>query len=282
MAYDAALPFFAYGMFMPGELGWLRVRDYVARVDPSFTVRGELLERDGLVVLDAEGSARAAGMILLFREHVSADAYRAIDELEPSHQYTWQVVEAKAPEGTTTVNALLGRSPRKGSKPLEGPWSGRTDPLFTEGLSTVEALIHESGDEPVGLPAFFRTQAAYLLLWSIVERYATFRYGLAGDSIAQNLRSVAEDPSFREALRTHVKRRDRIQRSDRPSDHETLDPERPAKSIYYYYQLRSNVAHRGKAAIRDQERLMDSCRELLKVFRDVLKQAFGEASRSFP
>lgn len=280
MAYDAALPFFAYGMFMPGELGWLRVRDHVATVQASSTIRGELLERDGLVVLDAEGSARAAGMILHFRDDVAGDAYRAIDELEPNHQYTWQVVEAKAPDATTTVNALVGRSPRKGSTPLEGPWSGRTDPLFTEGLLTVEALIQESGD--VGLPAFFRTQAAYLLLWSIVERYATFRYSLAGDSVAHNLQSVAGDPAFRGALRTHVVRADRIQRTDRPSHHETLDPDHPVKSIRYYYQLRSNVAHRGKAAIGDQKRLKASCRELLQVFQDVLQQAFDEASRAFP
>lgn len=281
MSYDPALPFFAYGMFMHGELGWLRVRDYVVRVDRSATVRGRLLERDGLVILDAGRSDRAAGMILHFRQDAACDAYLAIDDLEPRHQYSWQLVEAVTPETTTMANVLTGRSPRKGSKPLEGPWSGRTDPLFTEGLATVEKLIIESGQEPAGPQGFFRAQAAYLLLWSAVERYATFRYGLAGDSIAQKLHLVASEETFRDALRTHVARTDRIQRSDRPQNHESLDATNAARSMDYYYQLRSNVAHRGKAAISDQERLMASSQELLQIFREVLQHAFDEASKPF-
>lgn len=132
MSYDTTLPFFAYGMFIHGELGWLRIRDYVARADCSATVRGELLERDGLVILDASGAGRAPGMILHFLPNVADAAYLGIDELEPRHQYSWRVVEAvaPAPEATMLVNALIGKSPRKGSKNLEGPWSGRTDPLF--------------------------------------------------------------------------------------------------------------------------------------------------------
>jgi hypothetical protein len=128
-------------MFMHGELGWLRVRDYVVRADHSATVRGELLERDGLVVLDAEGLDRAPGMILHFHRDAARAAYNAIDDLEPHHQYYWKIVEAVAPETTTMVNALIGRSPRKGSKPLEGPWSGRTDPFFTDEPATAGDVV---------------------------------------------------------------------------------------------------------------------------------------------
>ena len=282
MGYDTSLPFFAYGMFMHGELGWLLVRDFVATVNHSATIHGELLERDGLLVLDPEAPRRAPGMILQFHSNAAKAAYLAIDELEPRHQYSWRVVEAVLGENSTKVNALIGRSPRKGSKPLEEPWSGRRDPLFTEGLSTVEALIVESEKESAALPAFFRAQAAYLLLWTAVERYATFRYGLGGESIARNLRLVAREPAFQRALRTHVERTDKVQRSDRPRDHESLSPTDPVGSMLYYYQLRSNVAHRGKAAVRDDKRLRSSSRELLQVFRDVLQRAFDEASEPIP
>lgn len=143
MGLDASLPFFAYGMFGRGELGWLRVRDFVVRL-ASAIVAGELLERDGLVILDPQGAGQVPGMVAFFDSQLASQAYAAIDELEPEHQYSWTVLEAQVAEAKTTVNALVGRSPRKGSKPLEGPWSGRTDPLLNAGLATVEQLIGES------------------------------------------------------------------------------------------------------------------------------------------
>lgn len=279
MSLDASLPFFAYGMFRRGELGWLRVRDFVVRLASAF-VAGELLERDGLVILDPQGAGQVPGMVAFFDSQLASQAYAAIDELEPEHQYLWTVLEAQVAEAKTTVNALVGRSPRKGSKPLEGPWSGRTDPLLNVGLATVEQLIGESRATSDRVMAFFRLQAAYLLLWSAIERYASFRYGISGEAIHQKLQLVAGEPSFGLALGRNVYRVDRIQRTDRPRDHESLDPALPKKSMNYYYQLRSNVAHRGKAAIQDFERLEASCQELLTIFRDVLSASFDEASRA--
>ncbi len=71
MGFDVDLPFFAYGMFKHGELGWLRIRDFVSRLERSAVVTGELLERDGLVILDVQASDSAPGMVVYFRANLA-------------------------------------------------------------------------------------------------------------------------------------------------------------------------------------------------------------------
>ena len=58
-----------------------------------------------------------------------------------------------------------------------------------------------------------------------------------------------------------------------------LDPSNPKESLKYYYQVRSNITHRGKAATRDFATLRDSLTELHAIFRCVLDAAFDEASK---
>ena len=48
-------------------------------------------------------------------------------------------------------------------------------------------------------------------------------------------------------------------------------------ALEYYYQVRSNVTHRGKGIIRDFEIIKFSIEELLPIFRDVLITAFQDA-----
>lgn len=45
----------------------------------------------------------------------------------------------------------------------------------------------------------------------------------------------------------------------------------------YYYPLRSNRTHRGKAGIEDHKNIWNSLAELLPIFRNVLKAAESDA-----
>jgi hypothetical protein len=63
---------------------------------------------------------------------------------------------------------------------------------------------------------------------------------------------------------------------------ERLDPSDPRRSIGYYYQLRSNISHRGKAAVVDFDRLAPATAALLAIFRDVADAAFAEAAAPPP
>ena len=124
---------------------------------------------------------------------------------------------------------------------------------------------------------------AYLLLWSSIERYLSLRHRLDA-KVTAKINHLAEDRAFAESLQQHVKGKNNkrtIHRADRPQDKYVLDRTEPKKSAEYYYQVRSNVTHRGKsgASDRDYEILEWSLRELLAIFRDMLKVAQEDAKR---
>ncbi len=116
---------------------------------------------------------------------------------------------------------------------------------------------------------------AYLLLWSSIERYASLRYSLGGEPWSK-VKRIADEPSFAEELGKHVKGIRSVFRTDRPDRSYKLRADDPQKSLEYYYQVRSNLTHRGKAANQDHLRLLHSGNELLAIFRRVLNAAFEE------
>ena len=87
---------------------------------------------------------------------------------------------------------------------------------------------------------------------------------------------LAQEPAFAEALKKIVKTKRKIFRAHKPQEKAVLDPNNPKGSLDYYYQIRSNIAHRGKAVVRDYEILEISLVELLAIFRYVLVRSFDE------
>jgi hypothetical protein len=269
-------PLFAYGLLQPGELGWLRLRNTVKCVEPA-EVEGVLRMRDGLLLLD-DGSGRVDGWLLRFDPEHAQSGYESVSDLE-RHLYRWESRQAVTASGRhLAVNVLVGRSPSAGSHLLDEPWTTERDPLFREGRRLVDALIDEANQAPAppDPPRVLRLQAAYGLLWSIIERYITIRYDV-GEAISPKLKLLAEDPVFATSLAARVERQDVVIKSTDPSEKKKLIPTNPHKSIGYYYAVRSNAAHRGKAAFDDVSRI-DSClAELSGIFDDVFRNALDQA-----
>ncbi len=269
------LPFFAYGLFRPGQLAFFQVRDLVREVADPAQVAGELRLRDGLPIIQLAGHGCVRGALLTFLPGRAADAYKRISAMEPDKHYRWQ----EAPVGGTPANMLVGRSPEKGSVPCEDPeWNGWNDPLFTAALDVVEETLRSQAFD-WNLKPLFRLQMAYLLLWSSIERYVSLRYRLGG-RVNEKVGYLAHEAAFATGLRAHVRETRTVYRADKPEEKEVLDPESPKKAVRYYYQVRSNITHRGKGVVRDYNLLRDSLAELLPIFREVLGQAEDDASFS--
>jgi hypothetical protein len=271
---DIHLPFFAYGVFRPGQLAFFKLRDLVDAIQDPTRVSGRLLLRDGLPIIDSTiTTEKVQGALLTFRPRRAAEAYDRIVAMEPDNQYRWH--EARV--AGTSANVLVGRSPKKGSVPCEdAEWSGWADPLFNEALDVVEETLN-SRDMDENLRSVFKLQMAYLLLWSSIERYVSLRYHL-GANATDKIKKLAKESAFAENLRRYSTGPRYIFRTDRPADRETLDPDSPGKAVDYYYQVRSNIAHRGKGVFQDYAVLRNSLLELLPIFRGVLKAAELDAA----
>ena len=277
------LPFFAYGLFKKGQLGYLRIRRYIAK-HLEASVNGELYIRDGLPILKESDSSQVRGDTFYFRD--GSNAYQRIIELEPEHQYRWSVVELDPADSRIKLNILLGKSPDKGSVKIKfensRDWDGREDSLFKDALEVVKEAIDADFhlNFPQSVKGFFRYQMAYMLLWSSIERYASLRYHL-GKDVWQKIRKIAEEPEFGASLSEIAQTHRSIQRADEPGKKVHLDPSNPRKSLEYYYQVRSNMVHRGKSAIEDFKTVKTSLSELYEIFMRVKEAAFFEASLSF-
>lgn len=276
------LPFFTYGLFKLGQLGFFRLREFVQNIESDCAVQGLLLERDGLPILRQNGADRVNGDLLFFNKEDGVKAYQAIIELEPDEHYYWGTARVMVRETKREANLLFGKSPDKGgSAPLkENDWDGRKDPLFSSALEVVHETIEQNTKFEWDLKPFFRLQMAYLLLWTAIERYVSFRYRLSGQRAYNKVMQLADEEAFAESLQRVVSESREISISSEPRKKKQLDRSDPKKSLDYYYQLRSNITHRGKGAPEDFDRLRSSLAELCKIFRDVLRSAFQDAHRS--
>jgi hypothetical protein len=252
-----------------------------ARVDAG-TVTGELLVRDGLPLLNLASRGHVDGAVLHFRPEASGRAYYRIVEAEPDKQYGWDTVTARTvADQAITANILVGRDVLSGTVPFENQrWRGRDDPFFQDALKVVaETLPPDDGSPaPSDLRILFRVQMGYLLLWSVLERYAALRYHLAGES-AEKVDYIAREPAFIEGLRQYVREPRVMYRAEDPDADKRcrLTPDNPKKALRYYYQVRCNATHRGKGAAQDFRHLVLSSRELLAIATEVVNHAFEEA-----
>lgn len=273
------LPFFAYGIFKPGQLAFFQLRAMVKNIVNSATIRGGLRMRDGLLIFDPNGEGTIPGTLIEFFPEMQQDAYERISQMEPENQYFWGTKQLV--NENVTINVLVGKSPQKGSVSYcEESWNGWEDPLFTAAIEVIEETINSEDAVTFdwNMKPLFRLQMAYLLLWSSIERYASLRYHLGTGKVMEKVEKLAvAEKGFALSLQKHVANTRKLSRADSPQDKVKLDPEDPLASIRYYYQVRSNITHRGKGIHGDFEILLHSTIELLAIFRDVLKCAKEEA-----
>src|SRR5262249_39368743 len=105
---NTLLPLFAYGIFQPGNLGFLRIKPFVESGTAAFAM-GELFVRDGLPLLKQGVGGQVAGFLLKFCPEVAGKAYFRIVEIEPDRQYTWGTMEVNTSErNLVTANVLVG------------------------------------------------------------------------------------------------------------------------------------------------------------------------------
>jgi len=269
---NPTLPFFAYGIFKPNELAYWLLAPHVIN-SQECTINGSLFIYDGLPFLNSQRnlSTQVVGKLLYFSPSKKSDAYKQIREHGLQNHYQLKVIQV----GTTTANCLVRNLPAGVGRPFMGSeWKGKKDPLFTTALEVVKDLVQTNRVFQNDLKPLFALEAAYLLLWSSIERYVSWRHYLGGIASSEKVLRLAGEQAFITALSKTVSETREIREAADPRKKLILDSHNPRQSLGYYYKIRSNLVHQGKSDEDDHERLLKSTGELLAIFREVLEASF--------
>lgn len=266
---DLSLPLFVYGSLKPGMPAYESIAGLVVGSPMRDHVAGTLYLRDGLPLLFLKGLRKISGSILNFDS--SSLGYEQVCAFEPKSQYQWAVAETA---NGFRVNLLTGKQIDIGN-PVEtdsSEWLIKNDPAFGEGLPVVRRVMEEiiTNNQWNAWEKFFRYQMAYLLLWSIVERLSAFCIG-PRIGASQRISKLHTLRGMNALVDKHIHRTDVVSDTRKPSDKFKLNKLNPEDCFKYYYQVRSNLSHRGKAVPNELEKVMGSLPELLNITEDYLK-----------
>lgn len=278
---DLNLPFFAYGIFRSNELAWPRIQDVVETAERSRLVDWVIRLRNGLPVLIEQAGGSVEGDCVYFSNPIVG--YQAVGGSEPSGEYKWQTLITEA---GNRCNALIAVKPKRGvsDEPIFG-WTSADDPSFVHGMAAVAAAVTEVRvgliekkpwlDTPSDWDAFFRLQGAFLVLWSIIERLASFRFGAefvqVGNSSTTTgkIYELATVDEFRDAMRRAEIRSQTVysvreNRAKRSLSNGEIDDllKSTETTLRAWYQIRSNITHRGKSASSDNQTVLNATVDL--------------------
>jgi hypothetical protein len=297
---DLSKPFFSYGIFRPGEIAYNIISEFVDlnKIEKR-VIKGTLKLRDGILIYDQKGVDDIDGYVLFFKEGLESKAYDSIVKLEPGNYYMWNDNESKYRK---EFNILHGKNSEKGideEKKFNYPkvWNNLfesiwRDPFIINGFNMLDqyAIVDislnrqykeiEEFDEG-SFNDYLKYQMLYLFLSSILERIM-FLNGGFGINPNKQKDLFSKDKTLIKVLDQIVNNEDFPQFKS-PFErviHPTNDPDSAVKwshegsnkinakkAMDYYYQLRSNITHRGKTGMKKHILLKESFEELKYILR---------------
>ena len=273
---DTTLPFFAYGIFKPGQIAYSKIRNHVDETINNIEINYEMKQRDGVPILinKEKDYFQTKGSIITFKEGRSKKAYDIISKTLLRKLYEWETIKISG----KYVNVLFGVNPDNGSNFIEGHeesinFDGKNDPFFKDAIELIEKNLY-SNENHRDIDSFFELQMNYMLLWSAIDRYSKLKYNRKKES--WNHERFAKEKAFKEGIRKYEDDHHRPVYSTNDLRMHKFNADNPAETIEYYYTLRCNVVHRGKAFISDYSMLKKAAEELLEIFKEVLNDAFDE------
>ncbi|MBE6498063.1 MAG: hypothetical protein E7Z81_07285 [Methanobrevibacter sp.] len=277
-------PFLTYGFFKPNQLAFNQIKHLTKKNVTPVYIEATLKHVNGMPVLIKEFNTwnePIKGYVLKFRKKKGKTAYNYISNTKDMHIYSWETIKFKGEQ----VNVLVSANPKKMENLYKDPdlsptarnsydynWlndnvyrytfkflNSRLDELCSEIYYT-----QENDFDKLAL-LFMEAQSLYMVLWSAIDRFLTFRYTLRqGD----NVKSLAKERYFKEALKECVDYTDTIT-SAQNLKQVTLNRNDPLCSAYYYYTLRNNIVHNGKENVKEVKKLVRALHDLTSIFDKV-------------
>ena len=285
---DLKLPFFTYGFYKPHQIAHSEIEMYMIKnlTEEGF-VKGSIRHVNGMPVLFLHENSQedVLGNIIHFKTRHRRKAYETIGYSKHMRIYKWEEIKVNG----IKVNTLISSTPKKlkkfhlrdrqmdyvvheyeeyGRNIQDYDW--RLDPLYDATISRIHFLINNPNEDMTNKHSeLITTQMLYTSLWTVLDRFLTFKYG---ETKRGNVEALSEEEYFADILDDVLSRKFNDSRVFSAQDLSSynLDRTNPKESALYYYTLRNNVVHSGKIFSSENEMLFDALIDLLEIFERVL------------
>lgn len=283
-------PLFVYGTLKSNEIAYEQIWECVDQVVPATLENFALYLRDGIPLVVPAMNWKVKGELLFPKLAFVEKLRERVHNYEGDRLYERRSVEVLVEhESLMPCDVYVGKNFSSGNaEPLFEPWSSSQDPIFSESFPAlyvelrrllVNPLIHAQDEYDW---AYYNELAAKLLLLvTVIERLAYLRYAetytvRTGDQYADRVMARIKKLGSTEAFfKSHHKAKASsalypvsVYDSRTASSKLSTDNERHA--LLAWYQVRSNLQHRGKAAWRDFGILQKSLAGLANTTKDLL------------
>lgn len=264
---------FVYGSLKPGELGFEQIHHMVSEYRTAVLDNFALYVRDGLPIIKTPAPGEAVEGVLL---HISAgmedDFWREVSEYEGTTNYKFENSIPVSSEGKEYLTgAFIGRKMGKGHpEKLYSPWMSKLDPVFSKSFPLLHQDIAgnflkftDAEHDPRGYwDQMNKLLSQYLLLVSILEHLTVVKFGGSKKQEPMvRIRKLQGSPGYLNAFSalSDEKNNPQIKVADSRAVEDSLTSSNPEQALFAWYQVRSNLQHRGKASVFDAKLVHKSC-----------------------
>lgn len=302
-------PIFVYGTLKANEIAYHQIAKLVDRTIPADLQNFALFIRDGIPLVIPTQGWRVTGELIYAYPDSHEELLKTVDSYEGARLYERQLASARLDirNGDTnypsSINEIecyvyVGVNFQNGNaEPIYEPWSSSLDPIFSEAFpvlfNEIKSVI-QNADEPFpgeyDWKLYNDLAGKHLLLVTIIERIAYLKFGEQytelsekgfNDRVMKRITELGKTSEFKNAY-NKVKLLDGIYSVkvfDSRNAMRLLSTGKIGQAMEAWYQVRSNLQHRGKAAWRDFEILRNSITGLANVTRFLLLELIPQLER---
>jgi gamma-glutamylcyclotransferase (GGCT)/AIG2-like uncharacterized protein YtfP len=267
------LPLFVYGSLKPGELAYEQVSNYVADFRDATLDSYQLYIRDSLpIIARSLGNSKVEGVLLFPKEDQRESFANTVRAYHGTSNYSLKSDLEVTSQGTDyRAEVFVGRKMSKGHpEEIDGLWATRFDRIFAQSFPLLHKKISATRLKPVDPeydpPGYWKQMntlmANYLLLVAILEHLLAVKYGGAGGTEpTARLDRFQQSPNYKIVF--DLLHQDNLIPEIQVCDSRNVDKKYSTSSaksaIDAWYQVRSNLQHRGKGSFHDAELVQNAC-----------------------
>lgn len=297
------MPYFVYGTLKPAEIAHFQIEKFIERFLPATLEDHALFVRDGAPVIFESKNWRVGGYLVWPYESQYEEFKLQVNSYEGERLYALQKIEVTCQSNKIECLTHIGKNQGKSNaEPLYEPWSSKDDPIFSKAFPYLFAEIRKTinsestdGPEISNWNYYNDITSKYLLLITIIERLAFLYCGESfttpeekngkiyyNDRIMKRITTLGKSEQFLHSYKNLSGRGflHHVEVYDSRDANKSLSTKRAKEALDTWYQVRSNLQHRGKSAWKDVKIVQDSLVSLANLMSDLLPRFIPELDTS--